>query len=335
MIAAKQKEIDAVKNLFLEAQSFLLVSHRNPDGDAIGSSLALASGLISLRKYCEIVNVSNVPSNLNWMSMAEQIRLHPTEEKLFDVIVYLDCANKERCGFSEDLSLRASRVVNIDHHPGNSRFGSVNLIDEGASAVGELVYYVLLSMKVNIDFHAATAIYTAILTDTGSFRFSNANPKTFMIAAELARLGVDTSWVSQMVYDQQPAYRLRLLSLVLNTLDVSADNKAASILVTQAMMKETGAKVEDVDGFVNYPRSINGIFVGLLFREEGSNQYRIAFRSKGVVDVAKIAESYGGGGHRNAAGATVFGEYDLIKHNIFNKVEQAIIDAECEQRAAG
>jgi len=329
-----RQQIEAASRAFLEAESILLVSHRHPDGDAIGSSLALASGLAALGKDCEVVNISGVPANLSWLPMAEQVRPFPTQGRQFDVVAYLDCATKERIAYDEDLSLRAPVCVNIDHHPGNSCFGAVNLIDEEACASGELVFYLLKSMKAPIDYNAATAIYTAILTDTGSFRFSNATPRAFAVAAELASMGINPSWIAKMVYDMEPLGKLRLLSKSLETLHISDENSVAGILVTRSMLKETGTTVEDVDGLVNYPRSINGVSVGLLFREECNNRYRVAFRSKDSVDVAKIATEFGGGGHRNAAGATVLGDYEMIKSTIFEKAQQAIDEAENKRRKA-
>jgi phosphoesterase RecJ-like protein len=211
----------------------------------------------------------------------------------------------------------------------------VNLVDPEACATAELVYEVLLALPFSLDYGAATSIYTAILTDTGCFRFSNANSRAFEIASKMVAKGVDPSWVAQMVYDQQPIGRLRLLSSGLETLELSPRDKAACMVVTRSMLRSTHTGTEDVEGFVNYPRSICGVEVGLLLREESPGRYRVALRSKGRADVSKIARELGGGGHRNAAGATVEGDPEVIKRLIFEKIEQSLDEELLHRREAG
>jgi phosphoesterase RecJ-like protein len=332
---ARKNPIADVRSALLEGSRFLIVSHQNPDGDAIGSSLALASGLNALGKHCDILNVDGVPMNLSWLPLAEQVHLFPQDEGSYDSVVLLDCGTAERTGFGEELLQRGRTAVNIDHHPGNSFFGGANLVDPDACATAELVYQVLQALPAPIGYSAATAIYTGILTDTGSFRFSNTNARAFEIASHMVAKGVDPSWVSQMVFDQQPVARLRLLSRVMETLDLSPRDKAASVVVTQAMFRETHTGVEDVEGFVNYPRSICGVEVGLLFREEGADRYRIALRSKGRVDVSCIAREFGGGGHHNAAGATASGSLEELKRLTYDRVEAALDEQLLNRRQAG
>ncbi len=332
---ARKSPIAEVCRALLEGNRFLILSHQNPDGDAIGSSLALASGLGALGKQCDILNADGVPMNLSWLPLAEQVHLFPQDRETYDAVVLLDCGTAERTGFGEDILRRAQTAVNIDHHPGNSLFGSANLVDPDACATAELVYQVLQALPAPIGYSAATAIYTGILTDTGCFRFSNTNARAFEIASHMVAKGVDPSWVSQMVFDQQPVARLRLLSRVMETLDLSPRDKAASVVVTQTMFRETHTGVEDVEGFVNYPRSICGVEVGLLFREEASDRYRIALRSKGRVDVSSIARELGGGGHRNAAGATTQGSLEELKRLVFERVETALDEQLLSQRQVG
>jgi len=332
---ARTNPIAEVRRALLEGTRFLIVSHQNPDGDAIGSSLALASGLAALGKHCDILNVDGVPMNLSWLPLAEQVHLFPDEGATYDGVVLLDCGTAERTGFGEGILGQGRAVVNIDHHPGNSLFGGANLVDPDACATAELVYQVLQELPAPIGFSAATAIYTGILTDTGCFRFSNTNERAFEIASCMVAKGVDPSWVSQMVFDQQPVARLRLLSRVMETLDLSPRDKAASVVVTQTMFRETHTGAEDVEGFVNYPRSICGVEVGLLFREEAAERYRIALRSKGRVDVSRIAREFGGGGHHNAAGATVNGRLEELKRVLFNRVEEALDDQLLQRRQVG
>ncbi|WP_084318933.1 DHH family phosphoesterase [Deferrisoma camini] len=329
----RKTRIAEVRRALLPARRVLIVSHRNPDGDAMGSSLALLSGLLTLGKTCEVVNTDGVPANLVWLPLAERVGIAP-ERGDYDTVVFLDCGNPDRPGV--DLApLRGARWINIDHHPGNGEFGHANLVDPAACATAELVYEVLVGLQVPVGFTAATNIYTAILTDTGCFRFSNSNARAFEIASRMVGRGVDPSWVAQMVYDQQPVNRLRLLSRVLETLELSPRDKAACVVVTQDMFRATHTGVEDVEGFVNYPRSVCGVEVGFLLREEPDGRYRVAFRSKGRVDVAEIAREFGGGGHRNAAGATVEGTAPQIRQRIFDRVEAACDELLLARREVG
>ncbi|GAB4260690.1 MAG: bifunctional oligoribonuclease/PAP phosphatase NrnA [Deferrisomatales bacterium] len=332
---SRKSQISEVRRALLAGTRFLIVSHQNPDGDAVGSSLALAAGLTAVGKTCDIVNADGVPANLTWLPMAEQVQLLPGEDAAYDALILVDCGAPSRTGFGDRLFRAAPTIVNIDHHPGNSHFGTVNLVDPEACATAELVYDVLQALPAPLGYSTATSIYTAILTDTGSFRFSNANARAFEIASRMVAAGVDASWVAQMVHDQQPVGRLRLLSRVLETLDLSPRDKAACVVVTQAMLRHTHTGVEDVEGIVNYPRSICGVEVGFLLREEAASRYRVAFRSKGKVDVSKIAREFGGGGHHNAAGATVEGSAEEIKRTVFERVEEALDEYLFRRRQVG
>ena len=330
-----RSSLPAVRMALLEGERFLITSHRNPDGDAVGSCLALAAGLTELGKSCVVAHSDGVPMNLAWLPLADQVQMATEADHGCDTVVLLDCGAIDRTGLS-DAALHAGRaLINIDHHPGNSLFGTANLVDTGACATAELVYQVLQSLPAPIGYGAATAIYTGILTDTGCFRFSNTSARAFHIAAEMLANGVDPSWVAQMVYDQQPIGRLRLLSLVLQTLELSPRDEAAAALVTQEMFHRTHTGVEDVEGFVNHTRSLCGVEVGLLLREEAPGRYRVALRSQGRVDVSAIARLYGGGGHHNAAGATVDGEPDTIRRELFTHVEEALDRELLGQRKAG
>ncbi|MBI5014587.1 MAG: bifunctional oligoribonuclease/PAP phosphatase NrnA [Deltaproteobacteria bacterium] len=320
---SRTNQIAEVRAALLGADRLLLVSHHNPDGDAIGSSLALAAGLGALGKECDVVNVDGVPLNLTWLPLAERVLLHPEAAARYEAVVLLDCGNPSRTGLEPAVFDGVPTTVNIDHHPGNGDFGHANLVDPDACATAELVWEVLQALAAPVGYSAAVSIYTAVLTDTGSFRFSNANASAFDIASKMVARGVSPALVAQLVYDQQPIGRLRLLSQVLETLELSPRDKAASVLVTQAMFRETHTGVEDVDGFVNHPRSILGVEVGILLREEGPARYRVALRSKGRVDVSRIAREFGGGGHRNAAGATIDGTPEAIRRLVYARVEEA------------
>jgi bifunctional oligoribonuclease and PAP phosphatase NrnA len=332
---SRKNQIAEVRRALAENQRFLLVSHQNPDGDGIGSSLALAASLASLGKACEVVNVDGVPANLSWLPLAERVHLQPESPSGYDAVVLLDCGSPSRTGFGEEVLARGRISVNIDHHPGNTLFGTVNLVDPRACATAELVYDLLQALPATIGYSAAHGIYTALVTDTGCFRFSNSNVRAFEIAARMVSRGVEPAEVAHLVYDQQPIGRLRLLSRVLDTLELSPRDKAASMVVLQSMLRDTHTTVDDVEGFVNHARGICGVEVGFLLREEAENRYRAALRSKGRVDVSRIAGEFGGGGHRNAAGATIEGSAEEIKRRIYEMVEEALDEALLQQRQVG
>ena len=330
-----RSSLSAVRQALLDGERFLITSHHNPDGDAVGSCLALAAGLTELGKSCVVANNDGVPTNLAWLPLAERVQTVVETDHGCDTVVLLDCGAIDRTGLSQEV-LRAGRtLVNIDHHPGNALFGVVNLVDPGACATAELVYELLQALPVPVSYSAATSIYTAILTDTGCFRFSNTNTRAFQIASEMVTRGVDPAWVAQMVYDQQPIGRLRLLSHVLETLELSPRDRAAAAVVTRDMFSRTHTGAEDVEGFVNFARSICSVEVGLLLREEAPGRYRVALRAKGRVDVSAIARRFGGGGHRNAAGATIDGEPEQIKRELFALVEDALDQELLGERRVG
>ena len=199
------------------------------------------------------------------------------------------------------------KFINIDHHLHCERFGAINLIDSGAAATGALIHRIIKAAGHTVDYDVALCIYTAVITDTGSFRYSNANPEAFAIAGEMVACGVNTWFVAERLYESQPRKRLELLALALATLTMSPRGDVACITVTLEMYRKTGTDAELTDGFVNYPRSIRGVEVAVFFREIQPDLYKVGFRSKGKVDVSALSAEFGGGGHHNAAGCVVTG----------------------------
>jgi phosphoesterase RecJ-like protein len=215
-------------------------------------------------------------------------------------------------------------VINIDHHPYGELFGDINLVDQKASATGAIIYRIIKGAGHTLDYDTALCIYTAIVTDTGSFRYSNADPEAFRISAELVELGINPWFIAEKLYESQPRKRLELLALALANLTVSERGDFASITVTLDMYEKTGAGADLTDGFVNYPRSIHGVEVAALFREVKRGLFKVSFRSKGKVNVSALAAAFGGGGHHNAAGCTVSGYVDEVKKLVFSHLENAL-----------
>lgn len=215
-------------------------------------------------------------------------------------------------------------LANIDHHPHSERFGEFHLVDTDACATGVLIYRLLRQAGHPVSSDVSVCVYTAILADTGSFHYSNANPEAFSVAGEMVAKGVDAWSVASALFENQEEGRLRLLAEVLPTLEVSGCGRIAAICSTLDMMKRTGTGAEHTDGFINYPRSVSGVEVAIFFREIEDLKFKVGFRSKGTVDVGALARALGGGGHHNAAGAVVEGPFASVKTMVFNRVAELL-----------
>ena len=304
-------------------KSFLVTTHENPDGDAVGSSLALAAYLRRLGKDVTIHLCDPVPDLYAFLPLADTV-VQNLPDRDYDVCFVLDVGEFSRAGRQVVECRRIGSFINIDHHLTRDNFGAINYIDPSAAATGVLVYRIIKAAGDLIDYEIAISLYTAIITDTGSFRYSNANPEAFAISGELVATGINTWSIAEKLYESQPRQRLELLALALSTLTISERGDFASITVTLDMYRRTGACAELTDGFVNYPRSIRGVEVSVFFREINSGLFKVGFRSKGKVDVSSLAATFGGGGHHNAAGCTVAGTLDEVRHKVFAHLEQAL-----------
>ncbi len=304
-------------------RSFLITSHESPDGDAVGSTLAMANYLGALGKEVTVFLSDPVPEIYRFLPRAEQV-LQTIPDQDFDVCFVLDVGEFIRAGKAIVECRRIGKFINIDHHKGCDPFGSINLIDPQAAATGALIYRIIKTAGHEVDYATALCIYTAIITDTGSFRYSNANTEAFTIAGEMVAKGVNAWYVSERLYESQPRQRLELLALALPTLSISPAGTFASLTVNLDMYEKTGATAELTDGFINYPRSIQGVEVALFFRETKKGLYKVGFRSKGKVDVSALAAAFGGGGHHNAAGCMIEGELEEIRQSLFDHLEKAI-----------
>lgn len=304
-------------------QTFLISSHTNPEGDAIGSVLALSLGLKSLGKKAEALIQDPVPEMLMFLPGVEDIVHQVHSSMRFDVAFVLDCGSQDRLGNAVRGVNQAGKIINIDHHTGNNHFGDFNLVDPAASSTAEIIYDLLQAIPIEFTKPVAENIYTGILTDTGSFRYSNTSPKAFTIAKACLLAGVDPWRQAEKIYETQPLARLRLLQLALATLEVTEDGRISSMTVSRKMMEESGASAGLTEDFVNYPRSLKGTEVALLFREISSEEYRVSLRSRGTVDVAKIAREFRGGGHPSAAGCTLEGNLLEVRARVLTAVRAA------------
>ncbi|MFZ3207999.1 MAG: bifunctional oligoribonuclease/PAP phosphatase NrnA [Geobacteraceae bacterium] len=303
--------------------SFLIATHENPDGDAIGSSLALAGHLLRLGKDVTVYCCDPLPPIYAFLPLADRIVSH-IPPRSFDVCFVLDVGEFRRAGAEIAACGGIGSFINIDHHLTCEEFGAINLIDAQAAATGVMIYRIIKAGGHTVDCAIALCIYTAVISDTGSFRYSNADQEAFAIAGEMVEAGVNAWNVAERLYESQPSQRLKLLALALATLTVSPRGDFASVTVTLDMYAKTGAGVELTDGFVNYPRSIRGVEVAVFFRELEPGLFKVGFRSKGKIDVSALAAAFGGGGHRNAAGCTVAGLIDDVRRTVYAHLEQVV-----------
>jgi bifunctional oligoribonuclease and PAP phosphatase NrnA len=303
--------------------SFLITTHESPDGDAVGSSLAFASYLKSRGKDVTVYLCDPVPDIYMFLPLADSV-VHVLPQRSFDICFVLDVGEFRRAGNAICAFQGIGKFINIDHHLNCEQFGAINYLDSQACATGALIYRLIKAAGHEVDYEAALGIYTAVITDTGSFRYSNANPEAFAIAAEMVEKGINPWTIAEKLYESQPRTRLELLALALATLSVSSRGDYASIDVTLDMFDMCGANAELTDGFVNYPRSIRGVEVALFFRELKEGFFKVGFRSKGRVDVAALAAAFAGGGHHNAAGCTIAGSLPEVKKQVFAILEKSL-----------
>ena len=310
-------DLSAVCRVLREKDRFLIACHENPEGDAIGSELALALALRKMGKTATVLNADPVPANLLFLPGAGTVVFAEDGSK-YDVAIVVDCGSPERTGRVARELRKCPLLVNIDHHRTNGDLGELSLVDPDAAATGLLVHRVLRAMGCEIGLDVATNIYVAVLTDTGSFHYGSSSPEAFEVAGEMVRRGVDPWAVAEQVYETQSALRLRLLGRVLDSLEVSADGKVACITTMRKDLREFASGKDALEGFINYPRSIVGVEVAVSFRVEEGGVFRVSFRSKGRVDVSAVAARFDGGGHRNAAGCTVPGTLADVRKRVLD-----------------
>lgn len=310
-----------VVELIESKRRFAITSHVRPDGDALGSSLGLYWLLRALGKDPEVIMRDPVPHSYQKLPGADEVRITPAVDRNYDAVFVIECSDITRPGLA-DLDQRV--VVNIDHHSTTALFGTINWIDSTASAVGEMIYNLCKAIGVRPTREIAECVYTALITDTGSFHYSNTTERTFKVASELVRAGVKPAKISQAVFSNYPWSKIGLLSQVLATAQRDASGRVAWLRQTLAMQTETGAPDEASEGFVNYPLSCGEVEAVSFMKESSPGVYRTSLRSKGDINVARIAEKFGGGGHRNAAGCTLHGAWDEIERTIITLLIEAV-----------
>ena len=316
--------MDQIISHIKEANHILLASHSDPDGDAVGSLLALGIAIGRRSQKTTIYNASPIPAVYRFLPSVERIVRHIKKANTYDLALIMDCGDLPRIGEASTTVSQIPVVINIDHHISNTGFGDIQLIDPLACSTAEIVYRLIKALDVPLNKAIATSLYTGILTDTGSFRFSSTNQAAFAISQEMTELGVEPHDVAQHVYGTYSLGRIKLLNLALDSIEISENGKLSVMTVTGAMFAETGTHPEDVDGMINYARRIEDVKVAALIQEQqnGNTQsnshcrYHVSLRSDGTVDVAAIAGSFGGGGHASAAGFQIEATLTELKSDI-------------------
>jgi bifunctional oligoribonuclease and PAP phosphatase NrnA len=304
-----------VSEAISKGNHFLITAHVDPDGDALGSAFALYFALKGLGKQGAVYLKDTVPYRYRFLPKPDTI-LHELPDGGFDVIFVVDCGNLFRVGDGWEKLKEKGYIISIDHHDTNEAFGQLNILDERASSSAEILYLVLKSLNVAFTFDIAVNIYTAILTDTGSFRYESTTKRAFSICEEMTGFGVQPSYVAGQVYENHPKERYDLLCLVLSTLQAYKENRIVTAYVNADMFAKTQTNREYTEGFVEYLKEIRGVEVACLFREVSPEKYKVSMRSKGNVDVASVANIFGGGGHKRAAGCVLEGGIEDVKNKL-------------------
>jgi phosphoesterase RecJ-like protein len=309
--------IDALRR----GRRFVVSSHQRPDGDAIGSAVGIALALRAMGKEATVVMDAVPPAYLQPFPDVEHIRVTTRVAEMADAALVMECSSLDRTGVE---GLDRSPVINIDHHPGNAGYGAINWVDLGAAACGEMVFTLVEALGVPLSPALATHIYLAVLTDTGSFRFSHITPRTFDIAGRCVGAGANPEWIARTHYDSNSLARVRIFGAVLNAMSVVADGRAAVLAITRTLAADLGGTYDDTEGLINFPLQVKDIQAVAFFKESADDDWRVSLRSKGAVDVSAIAAQHGGGGHRNAAGCNWKGTLDAGQRVFASLLAQAV-----------
>jgi phosphoesterase RecJ-like protein len=314
-----------VKQAIRKFNKFLITSHINPEGDAIGSQVAMAYLLKKLGKESAMLDDSPVPNLLQFMKGTEHILKEMPHDFNYQAVIVLDSPDLARIGRVNEYIKKDSAIINIDHHISNTNFGKFNWVEPEFSSAGEMVYDLFKAFKVKISLDEAIVLYVSIMTDTGSFRYSNTSSKTHRIVAELIDIGVKPYEMHTKIYETSSVQDTNLLGEALQTMKLTDDGKIAWLWVTKEMLKKTKASLEGTEGIINFARSIDSVEIAILFRETGTeDKVKVSFRSKGKVDVNKLAGLFGGGGHPTASGCTVFGKIEDVEKKVLEKAKQIL-----------
>lgn len=328
-----RSDIREITRALKEARSVAILSHLNPEGDTLGSALGCHLTLKTLGKEVATFNPDPVPMDLRALPGADEVIRADRLSHPFDCYLVVDATDPGRVGGLLNGLPPGSVVINIDHHITNTHFGTFNWVDPMAAATGEMIYYLIEEMKIPLSRDVATNLYVAILTDTGSFHYANTTPRALRVAAALIEAGVIPNAVAEMLFDQRDVEETHLLGSLLTTMQLSADGVMAWIEVSREILQQDRLGRQALEDLMNYPRSIKGVEVALLFKQVDGQGVRVSLRSKGRVDVAAVARAFQGGGHKNAAGCMVLGNLPDVRERVLGEVRRVVKGAGAERGA--
>jgi len=311
-----ETEFKRLEDLITGADSFFLAGHLNPDGDTIGSMLAIGSVLKRLGKKVRLFSQDPVPENLRFLPHANTIHSRVPKGK-FDAAILLECSTPARGGDLEPVLKRCGKVVNIDHHKTSEFYGDINIVEPHSSSTAEIVYRLFYNMNVNMTRREATCLYTAIVTDTGRFHFPATTPRTLEIASRLLETGFKFSRINDLLYATKACESLKILGRALESLELKAGGKLAVLTLKASDFKEFEARSEHSENVINFGMMPPGVKAAVMFREE-EDRVSVTFRSRGHLDVSAVAKAFGGGGHRNASGCRMRGPLSQIREKVLS-----------------
>lgn len=321
-----EQQLKAAGEFILQHDDFLVVSHVQPDGDAASSTCATGLLLEKLNKRYTMINEGPIPEKFHMLSGSDRVIDYSSSgaTEPFQAVITVDCADFSRVGEVKALFTDQAVLLNIDHHPTNDYFGTMQLIKEDAAATCEILYDLFERLQVEWDKPLAECIYTGLLTDTGGFRYSNTSSKVMEISSKLIGYGVDAHLIAEQLLEKVSLSHILLLKKALHSLSFDMRNQIGYMIITLEDMRETKARTDDFEGLVNYPINIDGVEVGLLFREVDAETVKCSLRSAGNVDVAKLSKELGGGGHVRAAGATLKMPLQRAVEAVIEKVKKEL-----------
>jgi phosphoesterase RecJ-like protein len=319
-----KKILEQIKQEIKRNRTFFIAGHLKPDGDTVGTSLALASLLTRMGKRASVYSKDTIPDNLRFAPGCSKIKIRPKAKGRFDCAIILECSDFARMGNLIGFN-QTDNVINIDHHAHFNHFGKINLINPKASSSAEQVYNLFKYLRKVPTKSEAECLYIGLITDTGKFQQANTTTSALEMAAELVGLGVKPTYMNDKLYASKTFSSLSLLGLALNRMKVDDCKKIAYLQITRDMYKSAHSSVLETDEIINYTMMVSGVLVGVLFREEESpNTVKISFRSRDAFDVNKVAKNFGGGGHKNASGCTFIGNITDAKRIVLAYLREAV-----------
>ncbi|RYD33079.1 MAG: bifunctional oligoribonuclease/PAP phosphatase NrnA [Verrucomicrobiaceae bacterium] len=320
---------EEIGEVFRNHQSFVLISHIRPDGDAIGSQLALGFALMAAGKSVRLINEDGLPDNLTFMAGSDKIELPPAVPLDVEVAIALDTAAKARMGENAlNAASKAKLWINIDHHKSNPCYGDLNLIDSSSPATGQILYDLITALDLPMPAESRDAIYVAVSTDTGSFQYPSTTARTYRMGADLIDRGLDVGTINSQTYDNHPYRRVELMRALLNTLELSADGLVANWSMRDQTRIDLELRPEDSEGLIDIIRAIRGVQIAVFFEELPDGKIRVSMRSKDKrVDVCKIALEFGGGGHALAAGIRMAGPLEEARPLVLDAIARHVKEA--------